>query len=65
MADAGDGPVLLVGTRKGAWIVSADAARGSWSPEGRVFVNEEPTRDMHTPVVPGDEVTIMQALSGG
>ncbi len=31
----------------------------------RVFVNEEPTRDLHAVVAPTDEVTIMQALSGG
>ena len=31
----------------------------------RVFVNEEPTRDLHAAVAPTDEVTIMQALSGG
>jgi molybdopterin synthase sulfur carrier subunit len=31
----------------------------------RVFVNEEPTRDLHVVVAPTDEVTIMQALSGG
>jgi sulfur-carrier protein len=31
----------------------------------RVFVNEEPTRELHAVVGPTDEVTIMQALSGG
>jgi ThiS family. len=31
----------------------------------RVFVNEEPVREMRTVVAPTDEVTIMQALSGG
>jgi molybdopterin converting factor small subunit len=31
----------------------------------KVFVNEEAVRDLATPLVPTDEVTIMQALSGG
>jgi molybdopterin synthase sulfur carrier subunit len=31
----------------------------------RIFVNEEMVRDLASPVDPGDEVTLMQALSGG
>ena len=31
----------------------------------RVFVNDEPVRDLATRVDPRDEITIMQALSGG
>jgi molybdopterin synthase sulfur carrier subunit len=31
----------------------------------KVFVNDEAVRDLATPISPGDEVTIMQALSGG
>jgi molybdopterin converting factor small subunit len=31
----------------------------------KVFVNDESVRDLGTPIRPGDEVTIMQALSGG
>ena len=31
----------------------------------KVFVNEEAVRDLATPLAEGDEVTIMQALSGG
>jgi len=31
----------------------------------KVFVNDESVRDVATPVGPGDELTIMQALSGG
>ena len=31
----------------------------------KVFVNDESVRDLATPVGAGDEVTIMQALSGG
>ena len=31
----------------------------------KVFVNDEAVRDMSTALAPTDEVTIMQALSGG
>ena len=31
----------------------------------KVFVNDEAVRDLDTPLAPTDEVTIMQALSGG
>ncbi|HZY05629.1 MAG TPA: MoaD/ThiS family protein [Anaeromyxobacteraceae bacterium] len=34
-------------------------------PHVRVFVNGEPSRDLGTAVEPGDEVQIVQALSGG
>jgi molybdopterin converting factor small subunit len=31
----------------------------------KVFVNDESVRDLTAPVTPHDEITIMQALSGG
>ncbi len=31
----------------------------------KVFVNDEATRDLETPITDTDELTIMQALSGG
>ena len=31
----------------------------------KIFLNDEAVRDLTTPVGPNDEVTIMQALSGG
>jgi sulfur-carrier protein len=31
----------------------------------KVFVNDEAARELSTPLAPTDEVTIMQALSGG
>jgi molybdopterin converting factor small subunit len=34
-------------------------------PHMKVFVNEDAVRDLETRLAPGDEVTIMQALSGG
>ena len=45
---ARSGPVLLVGTRKGIFVVSGDDSR-----------------DLATPIVGSDELTIVQALSGG
>jgi photosystem II stability/assembly factor-like uncharacterized protein len=32
------GPVLLLGTRKGAWVLAADEARRSWSVSGPMFL---------------------------
>jgi sulfur-carrier protein len=34
-------------------------------PHMKVFVNDESVRDLDTPLREGDELTIMQALSGG
>lgn len=31
----------------------------------KLFVNQEPVRDLSTPLRDGDEVALMQALSGG
>jgi len=31
----------------------------------KIFLNDEAVRDLATPVGPADEITIMQALSGG
>jgi len=31
----------------------------------KIFVNEESVRDLDTAIAPSDEVTLMQALSGG
>ena len=39
--------------------------QGRIRPHMRVFVNTEMTRDLSTPVDAADEVTLMQALSGG
>lgn len=38
---------------------------GRLRPHMRVFVGEEGTRDLDTPLAGVDELTIMQALSGG
>ena len=34
-------------------------------PHMRIFVNGDMVRDLSTPIAPTDEVTLMQALSGG
>jgi molybdopterin converting factor small subunit len=39
--------------------------QGRLRPHVRVFVNGDLTRDLAAPVGDGDEVTLMQALSGG
>ena len=39
--------------------------QGRLRPHMKVFVNEDLARELDTPVGAGDEVTIMQALSGG
>jgi molybdopterin converting factor small subunit len=39
--------------------------RGALRRHMRVFVNDEAVRDLSTAVTAQDEVTIMQALSGG
>jgi len=39
--------------------------QGRLRPHMKVFVNADMVRDLETPVSKGDEITIMQALSGG
>ena len=39
--------------------------QGQLRPHMKVFVNEDAARDLATAVDPRDEITIMQALSGG
>jgi len=39
--------------------------QGSLRPHMRIFVNDQQARDLTTPLDPGDEVHIVQALSGG
>src|SRR5436190_3892738 len=58
----GDGPVLLVGTRKGAWVVSADAARRSWRADGPMFLGQIA---QHMVLDPRDQRTLLLASSTG
>jgi molybdopterin converting factor small subunit len=39
--------------------------QGRVRPHMRVFVNREAVRSLDTPLAPGDDVQILQALSGG
>ena len=39
--------------------------RGQIRKHMKVFVNDESVRDLETPITARDEITIMQALSGG
>ena len=68
--------VEAVGTTVGAVLYDLDRQfpglrfrivdeQGSLRRHMKVFVNDEPTRDLVAPVTANDEITIMQALSGG
>jgi molybdopterin converting factor small subunit len=39
--------------------------QGRLRPHMKIFVNEESIRDLTTPITRGDDVVLMQALSGG
>lgn len=53
---------LLIGTRKGAWILRSDAARGTWSVEGPLFLGQIIN---HFVVDPRDGRTMLMAASTG
>ena len=55
-------PVLLVGTRKGVWIFSADGERRSWSSEGPMFLGHIAH---HLMLDPRDRQTLLLAASTG
>ena len=55
-------PVLLVGTRKGAWILSSDAARRSWTARGPMFLGHIA---QHVVLDPRDGVTLLLATRTG
>jgi len=57
-----DGPVLLVGTRKGAWMLSADATRTSWQVSGPMFLGHIV---QHMVLDPRDRTTILLAMRTG
>jgi hypothetical protein len=56
------GPVLLVGTRKGAWIVSGDTGRGSWTVAGPMFLGHIA---QHMVLDPRDRTTLLLAMRTG
>jgi photosystem II stability/assembly factor-like uncharacterized protein len=57
-----DGPMLLVGTRKGAWMLSADAARSSWKVSGPMFLGHIA---QHMMLDPRDGKTLLLAMRTG
>ena len=59
---SGEGPVLLVGTRKGTWALSADHAREQWRLTGPVFLGHVVN---HAIVDPRDRRTILLAIRAG
>ena len=57
-----DGPVLLIGTRKGAWIVAGDESRGGWSIAGPMFLGHVV---QHLVLDPRDRTTLLMAAKTG
>ena len=57
-----DGPMLLVGTRKGAWMLAADAARASWAIAGPMFLGHVV---QHLVRDPRDGRTLLMATKTG
>jgi photosystem II stability/assembly factor-like uncharacterized protein len=57
-----DGPALLVGTRKGAWILVADSRRRGWSIGGPVFLGHIAN---HLVLDPRDRRTLLLGASTG
>ncbi len=57
-----DGPVLLLGTRKGAWLLAADAARSSWAVAAPMFLGHIV---QHVVVDPRDGRTMLMATKTG
>lgn len=57
-----DGPVLLVGTRKGAWILSSDPARDTWRSRGPMLLGHIV---QHLMLDPRDRRTLLMATRTG
>jgi hypothetical protein len=57
-----DGPVLLVGTRKGAWLLAGDAERSSWVSSGPMFLGHVV---QHLVLDPRDRTTLVAAVKTG
>ena len=60
--DRASGPVLLVGTRKGAWVLRADASRAAWEIAGPVFLGHIVN---HFVLDPRDHRTMLMAVRTG
>lgn len=57
-----DGPVLLVGTRKGLWILASDRRREAWAMAGPVFLGHI---IHHAVLDPRDRTTLLAATRTG
>jgi hypothetical protein len=57
-----DGPVLLVGTRKGAWLLAADRERTAWAAAGPMFLGHI---IQHLVLDPRDRTTLLAAAKTG
>ena len=57
-----DGPRLLVGTRKGAWMLAADSARQRWAISGPTFLGHI---IQHIVMDPRDRSTMLMATKTG
>jgi photosystem II stability/assembly factor-like uncharacterized protein len=57
-----DGPVLVVGTRKGLWILAADDGRNAWSMAGPMFLGHI---IQHAVLDPRDRTTLLVAAKTG
>ena len=58
----GDGPMLLAGTRKGAWVLSGDETRTSWTVSGLMFLGHVV---QHMMLDPRDRKTLLLAMRTG
>src|SRR4029078_6698111 len=57
-----DGPMLLVGTRKGAWMLAGDDTRSSWKVSGAIFLGHIA---QHMMLDPRDRKTLLLAMRTG
>ena len=57
-----DGPVVLVGTRKGAWLLRSDASRTRWAMRGPLFLGHIV---QHLVLDPRDGRTLLMATATG
>src|SRR5262245_35725037 len=57
-----DSPRLLVGTRKGIWVFTADEARRAWAPNGPMFLGHIA---QHVVLDPRDRTTLLAAMRTG
>ena len=57
-----DGPTLLVGTRKGAWLLACDRERTAWAMAGPMFLGHVV---QHLVLDPRDGTTLLMAAKTG